>query len=77
MSDSPSEPTGEAENPFIGFVKRNVYVSIIATIAMIGGVIYANVYFDQLSVAEATIAGILFGLVCTAFAVGYRLFEIE
>ncbi len=77
MDESPSDKTEASSRPVREFVKRNLYVSSIAMVAMIGGVVYANLYFDQLSGVEATVAGIFFGLVCTVFAVGYRLFEIE
>ena len=77
MEDLPPDSQEEESLPLVGFLKKNPYVSFIGGVSMVGGVIYANLYFSELSTLEATMGGILFGLVCTAFSVSYRLFEME
>ena len=61
----------------IVYIKRYKWLSLLALLTMIFGVIYARIYFPELSTFKVVFGGTLFGLFCMICGIGYHLFEID
>jgi len=74
--EQPPDQNHSEKGTLRNFVQRNVYLCVIALCAVIASVVFANVYFPDLSTLKATAGGVIVGLFFAGCAAGHRLFDM-
>ena len=63
-----------SDNP-PSFFQKNRYIIVMSVLFSIAGIIYARMYWPELSWIQSLIGGISFGVFCMMCAANYRLYE--
>ncbi len=64
---------GGKERP--GFLRRHAYSLTIVCAMSLGGIVYARLCFEEVSLAKAIFGGLSFGFFSATCCLGFRLYE--